>query len=44
MKTNKQHSTSIKRDGKRLSKADRKAHVALRQSRRNAIKRLAVEV
>lgn len=43
MKTQK-HSINIKRDGKRLSKAARKAHAELRQSRRNAIKRLAVEV
>lgn len=42
MKTQKQHN-SIKRDGKRLSKSDRKKHVEMRQSRRNAIKRNIVE-
>lgn len=44
MKAQKQNSRVVKRDGKRLAKADRKAHVALRQSRRNAVKRQVVEV
>lgn len=44
MKAQKQNSKTVKRDGKRLAKADRKAHVAMRQSRRNAIKRQVVAV
>ena len=44
MKAQKQDNKPVKRDGKRLSKADRKAHVEMRNSRRNAIKRLIVGV
>lgn len=44
MKAQKQNSKTFKRDGKRLAKADRKAHLALRQSRRNAIKRQILDM